>query len=118
MKIDSYNCPNCGAPITTDVCQYCGTVFLDFVAIQANKPSYIKFKVDDLNDSSISNIYLMKLTVDNLEFKISSNTVDAMGYKNRLLTMVNNRTLEVNLHGYATPNEGEPLMTVIREENK
>ena len=108
-----FNCPNCGAPITTDVCQYCGTVFLDFAAIQANKPSYIKFKVD--NDG-VSYICLMKLTVDNLELKISSDTVDAMDYKNRLLAMVNNRTLEVNLHGYATSNKGEPLMTVIREE--
>lgn len=110
-----FNCPNCGAPITTDVCKYCGTVFLDFAAIQANKPSYIKFKVD--NDG-VSYICLMKLTVDNLEFKISSDTVDAMDYKNRLLAMVNNRTLEVNLHGYATSNEGEPLMTVVRDENK
>lgn len=109
-----FNCPNCGAPITTDVCKYCGTVFLDFAAIQANKPSYIKFKVD--NDG-VSYICLTKLTVDNLEFKISSDTVDAMDYKNRLLAMVNNRILEVNLHGYATSNEGEPLMTVIKEEN-
>lgn len=108
------NCPNCGAPITTDVCQYCGTVFLDFAAIQANKPSYIKFKVDN---NGVSYICLMKLTVDNLEFKISSDTVDAMDYRNRLLAMVNNRTLEVNLHGYATSNEGESLMTVIKEEN-
>ena len=118
MKMDNYNCPNCGAPITTDVCKYCGTVFLDFAAIQANKPSYIKFKVDDPNDSSISNIYLMKLTVDELEFKISSDTINTMGYKNKLLAMVNNRTLEVNLHGYATSIRNEPLMTVIREENK
>lgn len=110
-----FNCPNCGAPITTDVCQYCGTVFLDFAAIQTNKPSYIKFKVD--NDG-VSYICLMKLTVDNLELKISSDTVDAMDYKNRLLAMVNNRTLEVNLHGYATANENGTLMTVIREENK
>lgn len=24
-----YNCPNCGAPITGDKCEYCGTVFMD-----------------------------------------------------------------------------------------
>lgn len=24
-----YNCPNCGAPITGDKCEYCGTVFRD-----------------------------------------------------------------------------------------
>lgn len=23
------NCPNCGAPITNDICAYCGTVFID-----------------------------------------------------------------------------------------
>lgn len=112
-----FNCPNCGAPITTDVCQYCGTVFLDFAAIQTNKPSYIKFKVDDPNDSSISNIYLMKLTVDNLEFNITSDIIEARGYKDsRILSKVSSRTLEVNLHGYATTNENGSLMTVIREE--
>lgn len=117
MKMNSYNCPNCGAIITTDVCQYCGTVFLDFAAIQANKPSYIKFKVD--NDG-ISNICLMKLTVDNLEFNITSDIIEARGYKDNMILskFSSSRTLEVNLHGYATPDEGEPLMTVIREENK
>lgn len=110
-----FNCPNCGAPITTDVCQYCGTIFLDFAAIQANKPSYIKFKVD--NDG-VSYIYLMKLTVDNLEFNITSDIIEARGYKgNSILSKASSRTLEVNLHGYATSNEGESLMTVIKEEN-
>ena len=115
--MNSYNCPNCGALITTDVCKYCGTVFLDFAAIQANKLSYIKFKVD--NDG-ISNIYLMKLTVDNLEFNITSDIIEVRGYKDNMILskFSSSRTLEVNLHGYATPDEGEPLMTVIREENK
>ena len=107
-----FNCPNCAAPITGDTCQYCGAVFLDFAAIQINKPSYIKFRVDD---EDVSNIYLMKLTVDELEFKMSSDIIDAIGYKNRLLAMINNKTLEVNLHGYGTSIEDEPLMTVIRE---
>ena len=110
-----FNCPNCAAPITGDTCQYCGAVFLDFAAIQINKPSYIKFRVDD---EDVSNIYLMKLTVNELEFKMNSNIIDAMGYKNRLLAMINNKTLEVNLHGYATSIGNEPLMTVIREEIK
>ena len=114
--MNSYNCPNCGAPITTDVCQYCGTVFLDFAAIQANKPSYIKFKVD--NDG-INDIYLMKLTVDNLEFNITSDIIEARGYKDNVILskFSSSRTLEVNLHGYATPSENGSLMIVIREEN-
>ena len=29
----SKNCPNCGAPIETEKCPYCGTMFLDFAAM-------------------------------------------------------------------------------------
>lgn len=25
-----YNCPNCGAPVTSHICEYCGTVIFDF----------------------------------------------------------------------------------------
>ena len=31
------NCPNCGAPITGDVCEYCGTVFNDTPKSKYNK---------------------------------------------------------------------------------
>lgn len=41
------NCPNCGAPITAEKCAYCGTVILDFAAIQVGAPSYVKFKLGD-----------------------------------------------------------------------
>ncbi len=27
IKKKSCNCPNCGAPITSDICEYCGTEF-------------------------------------------------------------------------------------------
>lgn len=27
------NCPNCGAPISSIECPYCGTVFYDFATI-------------------------------------------------------------------------------------
>ena len=27
MRMKSLNCPNCGAPITGHVCEYCGSVF-------------------------------------------------------------------------------------------
>lgn len=40
----TYNCPNCGAPITAEKCPYCGTLFYDFSTIEVGKPSYIKIK--------------------------------------------------------------------------
>lgn len=38
------NCPNCGAPISGDACQYCGTVIWDFATIELGKPQWIKVK--------------------------------------------------------------------------
>lgn len=43
---DILNCPNCGAPIVGDRCLYCGTVFYDFAAIDMDKPSYIKMRLN------------------------------------------------------------------------
>ena len=38
------NCPNCGATLKSDVCQYCGAVFIDWSVIDFDKPVFIKFK--------------------------------------------------------------------------
>lgn len=54
------NCPNCGAPITQDRCPYCGTVFMDFAALQVGSPCYVKIKVDN-------NYILARLVVTTLE---------------------------------------------------
>lgn len=41
------NCPNCGQPITSEKCEYCGTVFYDFVNISPEEPSYLRIKYGD-----------------------------------------------------------------------
>lgn len=45
--MNRYNCPNCGAPIEAEKCPYCGTVILDFGAIQIGAPTYVKFKLGE-----------------------------------------------------------------------
>lgn len=40
--MNRYNCPNCGAPIDSTQCPYCGTVFYDFTVIDSDKPTYIR----------------------------------------------------------------------------
>lgn len=40
----SKNCPNCGAPIESEQCPYCGSVFIDFACLDSDKPFYIKVK--------------------------------------------------------------------------
>ena len=43
----SKNCPNCGAPIESEQCPYCGSIFIDFACLDADKPFYIKVKHDE-----------------------------------------------------------------------
>lgn len=40
------NCPNCGAPIESTKCPYCGTVFYDFATLSADEPVYIRLKIN------------------------------------------------------------------------
>lgn len=40
--MERYNCPNCGAPIESTQCPYCGTVFYDFTVMDFDKPTYIR----------------------------------------------------------------------------
>ena len=41
------SCPNCSAPITSEKCPYCGTVFVDFAVMTIDKPFWIKVKAGD-----------------------------------------------------------------------
>lgn len=38
------NCPNCGAPIESEKCGYCGSIFIDFACMDTDKPFYLKIK--------------------------------------------------------------------------
>lgn len=57
------NCPNCGAPIMGERCEYCGTVFYDFSVIDSEKPSYIKMKIH-------GKLYIFKALLTNVDMKI------------------------------------------------
>ena len=39
--MERHNCPNCGAPIESTQCPYCGTVLYDFTEISNERPTYI-----------------------------------------------------------------------------
>ena len=62
----SKNCPNCGAPIETEKCPYCGTVFLDFAAMDADQPFYMKVKQH-------GKIYILKVKMTSMELKTECN---------------------------------------------
>jgi hypothetical protein len=44
---EELNCPNCGAPIKKDRCEYCGTQFFDLSDMELNRESFLKIKIND-----------------------------------------------------------------------
>lgn len=58
------NCPNCGAPISGDACQYCGTVIWDFATIELGKPQWIKIRRG-------GEIIMVRAMIDNVSTHIS-----------------------------------------------
>lgn len=84
----SKNCPNCGAPIETEKCPYCGTIFLDIAAMDADQPFYMKVK-------KAGKIYILKVKMNSMELKIEPNDVyDTFG--SRLLRFAPISSLTLN----------------------
>lgn len=61
------NCPNCGAPITSEKCPYCGTVFMDFGSIDADKPFFLKIKHN-------GECYICRVILRSTEVSVSTNS--------------------------------------------
>ena len=84
----SKNCPNCGAPIETEKCPYCGTMFLDFAAMDADQPFYMKAKKD-------GKIYILKVKMSSMEIRTEPNDIyDTFG--SRLLTLIPTSSLTLD----------------------
>lgn len=109
---DLLNCPNCGAPITAEKCAYCGSVFLDFAAIQVGAPSYVKFKV--------GNAYICaRLMVDSLSMEqrdTCATYIDNVGVE--LYTAHTGTSFEFHMdaHAVAMPMEGGRMVDIIINE--
>lgn len=63
------NCPNCGAPIDSDICPYCGSVFLDWTAYDMTKPTFVKVK------GASGKYILLKLGAANISYKETYETL-------------------------------------------
>ena len=65
------NCQNCGAPLDPEhvQCPYCGTVNLDFVQVDGQKPFYVRFRTRGTT-------FVMRVIVTGLSFNLMPNTLD------------------------------------------
>lgn len=94
---DVLNCPNCGAPIVSEQCPYCGTLFYDFSAIEIGKPCFLKIKLDN-------NIMLVKAISRNVDINMSSDTVEAYDtFGSPICTFVTNRNMDLSMEFTCIP---------------
>ena len=91
------NCPNCGGPITSEQCKYCGTLFYDFSAIEIGKPCYLKIKHNNT-------IMLVKATANNVECNMNADTVDAIDtFGNPICSFISNYNLDLSMDFHCVP---------------
>ena len=57
---DFGTCPKCGAPINGNRCEYCGSIFYDFVNIQSGAPTYIRMKI-------MGSLHIFRAVVEDVE---------------------------------------------------
>ena len=75
------NCPNCGAVMDSDKCQYCGTIMYDFACIDADNPFYIKIKRNGI-------IHRFKVLLFNSEISISSKEQEMLYFDDSPITPI------------------------------
>lgn len=109
---DQFNCPNCGAPISSDICPYCGTAFLDWSCIDEGKANWIKVKIH-------GKIHLLKAHMTSMDFEFNTPDITFFADNRKYLYQ---RSQELNLHmdllaeEFAIPGYGKTLMLKIDPE--
>ncbi len=91
------NCPNCAAPIESDICPYCGSVFLDWASFDMKRPTFVK--VFDEN----GNLNLMKIKPVSVGIKYESDDGYFYGDNNRILSVTTSPTLKIEAEFEAVP---------------
>lgn len=81
------SCPNCGAAIEGDKCQFCGTTFIDFACLDTEQPFYLKFKKN-------GKIYISKVRLTSL--MIETNTNEIFGSNDKICYSYPETTIEAN----------------------
>lgn len=89
IKNKKLNCPNCGAPITGDRCEYCGTLFYDFANIEIGEIGYFRMKIYD-------NLFIFRARVNNIEITKTYEPVSCYA-DNVIIETISQSMPEINL---------------------
>lgn len=103
---DRTNCPNCGSPLKSDVCEYCGTTFYDLASLEDGTPCYMRVRIGN-------NLITFK-AIPKVEAIINSSDTTSVydGWGNRAATFVANRNLDMEVTFSAIADEKGNLMSL------
>ena len=83
------NCPNCGMPIVSDTCEYCGTKFFDFANIDIDGESYLRVKMGNT-------LYILRAICKNVSMTTYCDNVEFVyGNDFKKIPLAPHRTLEL-----------------------
>lgn len=107
---EQLNCPNCGAPVTSEKCAYCGTLFYDFSVIDVDKPCYLKIKYQNA-------IIMVQAKVTHSELNMTTNTTTAYDiWGVPRLTFPSSRELDLSLEFNCIPFDNGVLAQITTYE--
>jgi predicted GTPase len=84
------NCPNCGAPVVSNKCDYCGTYIFDFSQIKMGEPCWISVDLGN-GCKRLLNVILNNASVDadynEISFYADNKVVKTLGVPDITLDM-------------------------------
>lgn len=78
-------CPNCGAAIEKDKCDFCGTVFVDMACVDTKRPFVLKINNDGV--IMITNVLLRESTINSEADVIYASNVPITTARHTIINM-------------------------------
>ena len=105
---DKLNCPNCGAPLSSDRCGYCGTTFYDFASLEDGAPCYMRIRFGNamMTLKAIPHLESMTMSSD------TESAYDAIG--NTILQFERNRNLGIDMRFSAIAEGGTLIQMTMK----
>ena len=109
MRTRYTNCLNCGAPIDTDKCPYCGTRFVDIADLKINEPIWLTFEYSGKTMG-------VRVSLSHIDVQVSQEEPVCFYADNQVLHVASvNERISINLEGDIAPRKGDGVRTIVAD---